>query len=153
MVRLSDLPEMSRQFLIDFDCPVMDGRPWTDGPPLSQCRVAIVTTAGLQRREDPPFHLGAAGYRVIPGDAVGGDLVMTHASINFDRSGFQEDINVAFPIDRLRELAAEGTIGSAADYHYAFMGVTHPEQMAPAAEKVAGLLKDDGVDSVLLVGV
>ena len=153
MVRLSDLPDISRQFLIDFDCPVMEGRPWADGPLLAERRIAIVTTAGLQRRGDPPFHLGADGYRVIPGDTRGGDLVMTHASINFDRSGFQEDVNVAFPIDRLREFEADGTIGSAGAYHYAFMGATHPEQMAPAAEKVAGLLKDDGVDSVLLVGV
>ena len=153
MVRLSDLPDISRQFLIDFDCPVMEGRPWVGGPPLSERRIAIITTAGLQRRGDPPFHLGAAGYRVIPGDTEGGDLVMTHASINFDRSGFQEDVNVAFPIDRLRELEANGTVGSTGAYHYAFMGVTHPEQMTPAAEKVASLLKDDGVDSVLLVGV
>ena len=129
------------------------GQPWVGGPPLSERRIAIVTTAGLHRRDDPPFHLGAGGCRVIPGDTEGGDLVMTHASINFDRSGFQEDVNVAFPIDRLRELEADGTIGSTDDYHYAFMGATHPEQMAPAAEKVAGLLKDDGVDSVLLVGV
>ena len=153
MVRLSDLPEVSRQFLIDFDCPVMDGRPWTGGPPLSERRVAIVTTAGLQRRGDPPFHLGAGTYRVIPGDTTGDDLVMTHASINFDRSGFQEDVNVAFPIDRLRELADDGTIASTGNWHYAFMGATHPDQLAPAAEKVAGLLKADGVDSVLLVGV
>ena len=153
MVRLSDLSEISRRFLIDFDCPAMEGRPWAAGPPLAERRIAIVTTAGLQRRGDPPFYLGASGYRVIPGDTEGGELVMTHASINFDRSGFQEDVNVAFPIDRLRELEADGTIGSAGDYHYAFMGATHPEQMAPAADKVAGLLREDGVDSVLLVGV
>ena len=153
MVRLSDLPDISRQFLIDFDCPVMEGRPWTGGPPLAERRIAIVTTAGLQRRGDPPFHLGAGSYRVIPDDTAGDDLVMTHASINFDRSGFQEDVNVAFPIDRLHELEADSIIGSTGDYHYAFMGVTHPEQMAPAAERVAGLLKDDGVDSVLLIGV
>ena len=153
MVRLSDLPEVSRRFLIDFDCPEMEGRPWVGGPPLAERRVAIVTTAGLQRRGDPPFHLGAGDYRVIPGDTGGGDLVMTHASINFDRSGFQEDVNVAFPIDRLRELEAGGTIASIGAWHYAFMGATHPETLKPAAEKVAGLLKDDGVDSVLLVGV
>lgn len=153
MVRLSDLPDISRQFLIDFDCPVMEGRPWVEGPPLAERRMAIVTTAGLQRRDDPPFYLGANDYRVIPGDTKGGDLVMTHASINFDRSGFQEDVNVAFPVDRMGELEADGTIGSLGNYHYGFMGATHPEQMKPAAEKVAGLLKDDGVDSVLLLGV
>jgi D-proline reductase (dithiol) PrdB len=153
MVRLSDLNELNRKMMIEFDCPTMDGRPWVSGPPLDQRRVAIVSSAGLQRRDDPPFHLGASDYRVVPGDVQGGDLVMSHSSINFDRSGFHEDINVAFPIDRLRELAADGTIGSVADFHYTFMGVTHPEQMKESARVVAGLLKDDNVDSVILTGV
>ncbi len=153
MVRLSDLNELSRKMMIEFDCPTMDGRPWVAGPPLDQRRVAIVSSAGLQRRDDPPFHLGASDYRVVPSDVQGGDLVMSHSSINFDRSGFHEDINVAFPIDRLRELAADGTIGSIADFHYTFMGVTHPDQMKASAKVVAGLLKDDNVDSVILTGV
>ena len=153
MVRLSQLPEASRDFLINFDCPTMDGRAFVTGDPLAQRRVAIVTTAGLQRRDDPAFHLGSADFRVIPGEVKGGDLVMSHASINFDRSGFQEDVNVAFPVDRLRELEDRGTIGSVARYHYSFMGVTHPEQMKPAAGEVARLLKDDNVDSVVLCGV
>ena len=153
MARLSDLDDLTRNFMIEFDCPTMDGRPWVDGPPLDERRIAIVTSAGLQRRDDPPFHLGATDYRVIPGDVQGGDLVMTHASINFDRSGFHEDINVAFPIDRLHELAADGTIGSVADYHYAFMGVTHPDDTKASAQTVASLLKDDNVDSVILTGV
>ena len=52
---------------------------------------------------------------------------MSHISTNFDRTGFQQDINVVFPVDRLRELAARGTIGSVADFHYSFMGATAPE--------------------------
>ena len=40
----------------------------------------------------------------IPGDASAADLVMSHASVNFDRSGFQSDWNVVFPLDRLRDL-------------------------------------------------
>jgi D-proline reductase (dithiol) PrdB len=153
MVRLVDLDELSRQMMIDFDCPTMEGRPWVKGRPLAERRVAIVSTAGLERRDDPPFHLGSSDYRVIPGDVQGGDLVMTHSSINFDRSGFHEDINVAFPIDRLRELAADGTIGSIGDFHYTFMGVTHPDDTRDSAIVVAGLLKDDNVDSVILAGV
>lgn len=53
----------------------------------------------------------------------------------------------------MRELAADGTIGSLADFHYAFMGVTYPEKMKPAVGPVAELLKADGVDSIFLVGV
>ena len=51
---------------------------------------------------------------------------MSHISVNFDRSGFQQDLNVVFPVERLREMAADGEIGSVAD---SFMGATDPEQM------------------------
>ena len=65
----------------------------------------------------------------------------------------QEDWNVAFPIDRLWELTAEGTIGSMADIHYSFMGATDPVQMEPYVRELAGRLKQDSVDSVLLAPV
>ena len=55
-----------------------------------------------------------------------------------------------FPLDRLRELAAEGVIGSVAATHYAFMGATDPVQMEPYAREVASQLKSDAVDAVLL---
>jgi D-proline reductase (dithiol) PrdB len=78
---------------------------------------------------------------------------MSHVSTNFDRTGFQQDLNVLFPLDRLREMADRGEIGSMADYHYSFMGATEPEKMESAARKLASLLKDDGVNVVLLVPV
>jgi D-proline reductase (dithiol) PrdB len=68
----------------------------------------------------------------------------------FDRTGFQEDWNVVFPLNRLSELAAEGTIGSVAATHYSFMGATDPVQMAPYARELAGRLKSDAVDAVIL---
>ena len=92
-------------------------------------------------------------YRVIPGDITAGDLVMTHISTNFDRTGFQQDWNVAFPLDRLKGLAAQGIIGSVAAYHYSFMGAADPSDMEPAASTLALLLKGDNVDGVLLVPV
>lgn len=120
---------------------------------MSERRVAVVSTAGLQRRGDHPFDVGGQDYRVIPSDTPSGDIIMSHVSTNFDRSGFQQDVNVALPIDRLRELAEAGTIGSVADYHYSFMGATDPELMRPHAERMIGLMKDDGVDTVLLVPI
>ena len=91
--------------------------------------------------------------RVIPGDVGPDDVLMGHISVNFDRSGWQQDRNVAFPIDRLRELADAGAIGSAAAFHYAVMGSTDPRQMQPAAHELAELLRRDRVTGVLLVPV
>ncbi len=124
-----------------------------EGPPLSRRRVAIVTTAGLHRREDRTFTLGVGEYRIIPDDADAADLIMSHVSSNFDRTGFQQDINVVFPIERLRELADEGTIGSVARYHYAFMGATPPTAHEAVAGDLAALLHDDRVTGVVLAGV
>ena len=78
---------------------------------------------------------------------------MSHVSVNFDRSGFQEDINVVFPIDRLRELAADGVIGSISDFHYSFMGAAPIRSLEPKARELALLLKKDQVDAVLLTPV
>ena len=90
---------------------------------------------------------------MIPGDTPARDLVMSHVSTNFDRSGFQQDINVALPIDRLRELADDGTIGSVADFHYSFMGAADPLAMEQSARAAAARMKADGVNTVLLVPV
>ena len=154
MVRLSDLTSWDRQHILNADLPTFEDRPWVIGPPLGHRRVAIVTTAGLHRRGDRPFTPGAGDYRIIPAETEANDLVMSHVSTNFDRTGFQEDLNVVFPIDRLRELVAEGVIGSLAAYHYAFMGGgTHPTWMRESVADVARFLKEDGVDAILLVPV
>lgn len=153
MARLENFPEPIRSHLTNLPCPSFKDEPWVPGPPLSQRRVAIISTAGLHRRDDRPF-LGMSGeYRIIPAATKAGDLVMTHISTNFDRTGFQRDWNVTFPLDRLHELAAEGIIGSVAKYHYSFMGAADPVDMEPAARNLAGLLKGDRVDAALLVPV
>lgn len=153
MVRLNDTPDGLRRVLEDLECQSYDTTPWVDGPPLNQRRVAIVSTAGLQRRGDRPFGIGAADYRVITDDTPSDDLVISHISTNFDRSGFEQDMNVMLPLDRLRDLAAAGEIGSVARYHYSFMGATDPAQMEETARHLAGLLKGDNVDACILVPV
>lgn len=158
MVRLADLSEPERKGMLGrvkelagFDA----SGAWVNPPPLPKCRVAIITTAGLHRHGDVPFTEGPAqaDYRVIPGDANAADLTMSHNSINFDRTGFQQDINVVFPIDRLRELAAQKVIGSVADFHYSFMGALPPKTLEPRGRALAGLLKQDKVDAVILTPV
>ncbi|HER63263.1 MAG TPA: selenoprotein B glycine/betaine/sarcosine/D-proline reductase [Desulfobacteraceae bacterium] len=153
MARLMDMQEPMRSHLATLPCPTFPSSPWFSGPPLSQRRVAIISTAGIHRRSDRPFEAMAGDYRVIPKECTAGDLVMTHLSTNFDRTGFQRDWNVVFPLDRLRELASNSSIGSVADYHYSFMGAAEPAEMEDAARRLAGLLKGDRVDAVLLVPV
>lgn len=153
MARLKDLPEALGASLANLPCPEFVDTPWVQPPPLAESRLALISTAGLHMRGDAPFNGFSGEYRVIPGDAAAGDLVMSHISTNFDRSGFQQDLNLVLPLDRLRELVEQKAVGSLASYHYSFMGATDPAPMEQAAREVAGLLKGDGVDTVLLVPV
>ncbi len=153
MARLTDIPEAERNVITGLECPTFDSTPFVTGPPLSERRVALISTAGLHRRGDRPFGLGADDYRIIPGDTPATDIVMSHISPNFDRTGYQADVNIAFPLERLREMAADGEIGSVADLHYSFMGASTPDMMESAAHELAGHLKSDGVDAVLLVPI
>ena len=153
MVRLADLPEHESKHLQALPCPTYADTPLRAGPPLHRRRVAIVSTAGLHVRGDQAFTMNSDDYRVIPGDVRAEDLVMSHVSTNFDRTGFQRDLNVTFPLDRLREMAESGVIGEVASYHYSFMGGTDPTFMEKGARKVAAFLKSDRVDGVLLVPV
>jgi D-proline reductase (dithiol) PrdB len=153
VTRLTDLPPAQAKRLAELECPEFETRPWISGPPLATRRVAIVSSAGLVLGGEMPFRGRDPDYRVIPGDTKAEELLISHISINFDRTGFQEDWNVVFPLDRLNELAAEGRIGSVARTHYAFMGATDPAQMEPHARELAGRLKSDRVDAVVLTPV
>ena len=126
----------------------------TVAPPLSSARVAIVTTAGL-RADGVGVWSDGQGFVAL--DGAERRLTLAHASPNFDRSGLAADLNVVYPVDRLVELAAAGTIGSVATRHLSFMGAQPDHTLAtlrldtgPAA---AELLKADGVDVVFLTPV
>ncbi len=158
MARLADLPDWETEHLRELarKAPRFDAEPWVEGPPLTRRRVAIVSTAGLHRRGDRPFPIGAGAtdYRVIPKATPAGELTMSHVSVNFDRTGFRRDANLVFPIDRLRELEADGTIGSVADFHYSFMGAPFPSTVfEPKARELAELLHRDHVDAAILLPV
>ena len=127
--------------------------PWVEAPRLKDARVAIVTTAAIHRFDDRPFAGHEGDCRVVPGDINYNDLAMTHSSTNFDRSAYQQDVNVCFPLDHLRTLAGLEEIGSVADWHYSFMGSTTPQRMEPAATEVSKLLIRDNVNLVLLIPV
>lgn len=126
----------------------------TKAPPLSMARVAIVTTAGL-RADGVGTWRDGQGFVTI--DARERNLTLAHASVNFDRVGLIADINVAYPADRLDELAACGVIESVATNHLSFMGAQPDHNLTtlrldtgPAA---AQQLLHDGVNVVFLTPV
>ncbi len=122
--------------------------------PLSECTVAIVTTAGLKPNGDVTlWQPGDGSYTVLPGEAR--DLQLSHFSPNFDRTGIADDLNVAYPVDRLHEMADRGEIGAVADRHLSFMGAQFDfaSIIQDTAPRAAQTLIDDGVDVVLLTPV
>ena len=150
MARIEDIPEPTRSAVLGLVCAPSASAPFVTGVPLAKRRVAIITSAALVRRGDAPFEPGSAEVRMLPASLAPADMVMSHVSINYDRSGWQRDINTIYPIDRLRELAAAGVIGSVADTHYSVMGSTDPATMAATCEQIVGQLQQERSDAVLL---
>jgi len=127
--------------------------------PLSQARIALVTSAGFtaegQERFDDATRGGDVSFREIPQATPVASLREDHRSELFDHAGIRSDPNLALPLDRVRELADRGRIGSVNRRHISFMGsITAPGRLvkhtAPAAAEV---LASDAVDIALLVPV
>ena len=128
MPKLAALGEIQRKSMLMWPCIEHDDTPWTPMPkPLSESRLALVTTAGLHVRGDKPFTAVAGGdtsFRVIPRSAGAADIIQSHNSIGFDHTGIYRDLNVTFPIDRLQELVDQKKIGSLSDDYYSFLGLS-----------------------------
>jgi D-proline reductase (dithiol) PrdB len=131
--------------------------PWTPFmKDLKDCRVSIVTTAGVHLKTQPPFDMkdpdGDPTYRVIPSDARIEDHMITHDY--YDHSDADKDINIVFPVERLSELRKQGIIGGLASFNYGFMGHIQGPHIETLLKKtaleVSALIKDEGVDAVLL---
>ena len=155
MVRLADLPDYEREHLLAKNLPPLGPPMWAKAnKPLADMRIALITTAGLHFRDDDGFEFADTTFRVIPCNEDANDLIMSHSSVNFDRSGFQEDVNLVFPIDRFKELEIKGAIGSLADVHYSFMGAgLEPQLYEHTVRSLAGMLKKDKIDAVFLTPV
>jgi D-proline reductase (dithiol) PrdB len=160
MADVAELPLSTRLFLKAYrwrrNDPVPFARP---AKPLNESKVAIVSTAGLVLPSQPPFDDRVRGgdwsFREIPSDADAATLLDTHRSDTYDHRGVQADPNLAFPIDRIRELEQDGVIGAVNHRHFSFMGsITAPGRlMAQSAPVVADALAADGVDAVLLIPI
>jgi len=93
---------------------------------LAEARFALVTSAGLHTPEqngfDHSLKMGDVSFREIPNEVETATLVESHKSDSFDHAGVVADRNLAFPLDRFRELERQGAIGSLNRRHFSFMG-------------------------------
>ncbi|HMF97422.1 MAG TPA: glycine/sarcosine/betaine reductase selenoprotein B family protein [Vicinamibacterales bacterium] len=128
--------------------------------PLSDCTIALVSTAGIARNDDRPFDQererrdpwwGDPGFRVIPLGTTESDARIYHLHID-PRFG-QADLDVVLPMRRLTELAQEGVVGQAAPRHYSIMGyILEPDVLvSETAPAIAERMRADDVDAAALV--
>ena len=151
--RLDRLPEANQKNLLNLPMQVNETSPFVRlAKPLAGCRATIVTTAGLHRRGDRPFGPGEQTYRVIPSDTPTADIIQSHTSLGFDRVPIMRDVNISYPIDRLRELVTRGELGGLGPNGYSFMGaqreLTRIE--GETGPEVARRLREDGADVAVL---
>ena len=125
------------------------------GQPLNRCRVAMLTSGGVSRKDAPGFDPQARNDLRL--DAIGRDTSAHFFAINDDyysHTDAERDINCVFPIDRLRELAAAGEIGEVAPHQYSgFMGRIYVRSAVvnEAAPALVRKLRDESVDAFVLV--
>ena len=122
--------------------------------PMSESRLGLIATGGVYAVGQTAFHYkDDTTYRAIPADVDTSTLRATHFA--YDLTDARDDINVVFPIDGLRSLVADGTIGELGSHAYTLMGGIYStrrvrEELIPA---LVQRCLDDELDVVLLVPV
>ena len=131
--------------------------------PLAEAKVALLSTAGISMKGDAPFDMdyerqnptrGDSSFRQLRADATADQIDANH--LHIDTGFIERDLNVALPLDRLRELVAEGHVGSLAKTHYSimgFQGVDSSQLENVSAPAIAEIVKNEEVDLVLLTPV
>ena len=126
--------------------------------PLSECRLALVTTAAPyhpdqgEQGANAPYNSSAKFYDVyampIEGDP---DVRISHVAIDRDHTT-AEDKNTYFPLEQLKRAAVERRVG---DISPNFYGLPTNRSQKTTAEKycpdLLTLLQEDHVDAALLV--
>lgn len=120
---------------------------------LSELAVALVSSTGVYLEGMEPFGDDSdESFRVLPGDMDASLLRFKHG--HFDESHANQDPNVVFPVDLLRELAAEGAVRKLSNKHIGFKGFSVNlknmyEKVAPA---IAVEIERSQADCVVLTG-
>ena len=133
-----------------------DSSPWTPvEKPLDRTCLALVSSGGISRRDQEPFDPWAVNdlrFRQIPVDTPYRDLRLHHNY--FDHRDALRDLNCVFPVQRLKELADRGFIGSLAPTAITLgMGRLYKRTalQKQTVPRLVEVLKEQDADAVLLV--
>ncbi len=134
--------------------------PWTPlAKPMSQTTLALVTSAGISLKTDPPFDMerekreaiwGDRSYRAIPRETTERDVEVNHLHINTNY--IKRDINVILPLVRMAEFEQERIIGRLAPTAYSFYGFQweNTDFLKEAIEPISKTMKLEGAEAVLI---
>jgi D-proline reductase (dithiol) PrdB len=121
--------------------------------PLQDCTVSLLTSGGVSQCAMPAFNPDARNDHRL--DAIDqhapADDFQIHDSY-YDHRDAEQDINCIFPIERLRELAANGEIGQVSERLWSgFMGriYNRSKVMEESAPAFAAALREDNVDVLI----
>lgn len=155
--KLPKLIDMAARKKGPVEAPAYDVIPWTPfQKPLKESVIAIVTTAGVHLKGQPPFDMddvdGDPSFRELPSATPLDGYKITHDY--YDHTDADRDLNIVFPVGRLMEMERAGVIKAAARFNYGFMGhITgrHVDTLIKkTAPEVAARLKKENADAVLL---
>ncbi len=134
--------------------------PWTPlAKPLTQTTLALVTSAGISLKTDPPFDMerekreaiwGDRSYRAIPRGTTEKDIEVNHLHIN--TNWIKQDINVILPLARMAEFEEEKIIGRLAPTAYSFYGFQwqNTDFLKEAIDPISRKMKSEGAEATLL---
>ncbi|OZM57371.1 hypothetical protein CIB95_07880 [Lottiidibacillus patelloidae] len=148
------MPSVYKRFSLDHTKPKHEQVETLLTKPLKDCRVALISSAGVHLKIDKPFHVMGSGdytYRKIPSNTKVDDLEVTH--LYYDTKHAKVDKTIVFPLPQLQQLVEEKAIGSLSDVNIGLNGGTlkkepHEKETAPLVVKE---LVKDNVDIALLV--
>jgi D-proline reductase (dithiol) PrdB len=138
-----------------YEWTVHDDAPLTPlAKPLAACSVSLLTTGGISCRGVPGFDADARNDLRL--DAIPAGHPADGFAINdnyYDHGDASIDINCQFPVDRLRELADDGTVGAVAPRLWSgFMGRIYKRgAIIETASAFAADLAADAVDLLVVV--
>ncbi|MBF0287678.1 MAG: hypothetical protein HQM14_07650 [SAR324 cluster bacterium] len=157
-VLLFQIPWIKKRWADNFKTVESERIPWVPlSKPLAQCKVALITTGGVHLRTDYPFDMedtsGDPSYRKIPSNISPSELMITHDYYNHQDA--DQDINLVFPIDVLRQYQQKNRIGPSTEFFYGFMGHIEEPHLSTliehTAKEVTAQLKEQEADIVFLV--
>jgi hypothetical protein len=120
--------------------------------PIGESKIGLFLSCGVQCASDPMLReTEDITFRLIDRNVPLGELVMAHRTVV--RKWADEDLNVAYPIDAMRALEADGTIGALAHTAVSIVGSIerYTEFMDNTLPAIKQIYDSQGVDLVLMV--